>query len=79
MAKKTRARHAAFLKKGSFYWVQLRSTESGYPPLGWQPARFTGVDVSGNETWDFIGYASADGHHHVDVGRKGPKITGTPK
>lgn len=30
------------------------------------------------ETWDFIGYASADGHHHVDVMQVGAKIVQHP-
>lgn len=27
------------------------------------------------DTWDFLGYYSADGHHHVDVVEVGAEIT----
>lgn len=104
MAKKTRARHAALLKKGSYYWAVLRRVaevetcsacesnpqycfrdvcplrREGHEILpGWHPVLFTGADASGRNTWDYIGYASADGHCHIEVHRKGPKITGAPK
>lgn len=78
-AKKTRARHATLLKVGGFYWAQLRSAASGEPLPGWEPVRFTGADSSGRDTWDYIGHASVDGHHFVEVHRKGPKIAGAPK
>lgn len=76
-AKKSRVRRP--VQKGSYYWVQLRWVDTGDAIAAWQPARFTGIDFSNHKTWDFIGYASVDGHHFVEVHRVGPKVAGAPK
>lgn len=67
------------LKVGSFYWVRTvigAEREAMMPETDWQPARYTGRTLEGNhhDTWDFIGFMSADGHHHVDVMEVGEEI-----
>ena len=67
------------LRIGAFYWVRTvadAEREATMPQTEWQPARYTGQcgDASAAHTWDFIGRASADGHHFVDVMQVGPEI-----
>jgi len=62
------------LEQGKFYWVNVRPNSR--PDGEWQPARFTGVsgDSDAAATWDFIGFASANGHHFVEVVEIGGRI-----
>jgi hypothetical protein len=71
------------LRAGAFYWVRVvadSEREAMTPETEWQPARYTGQcgDASAAHTWDFIGRASADGHHFVDVMQVGPEIVREP-
>lgn len=66
------------LRQGAFYWVRIvagAEREAVIPDTSWQPARYTGRagDTVG-ETWDFLGYYSATGHHDVDVIQVGAEI-----
>lgn len=65
------------LRIGAFYWVNIiaNDTQEGLFSDSWQPARYTGRagDTVG-DTWDFLGYYSATGHHDVEVVKVGPEI-----
>ncbi len=65
------------LRQGAFYWVNIiaNDTQEGLFSDSWQPARYTGRagDTVG-DTWDFLGYYSATGHHDVEVVKVGPEI-----
>ena len=55
------------MKSGQFCWVLVEWTPRGEAiVVEWQPARFTGSGDDGL-TFDFIGFDSASGHHHVEV------------
>lgn len=66
------------LRTGAFYWIRTvadAEREAMMPETEWQPARYTGrAGDSVGDTWDFLGRASADGHHFVDVMEVGAEI-----
>lgn len=63
------------LRAQALYWVRVRRSIV-IDRSRWEPARFTGFsgDSDGPATWDFLGHASADGHHHIEVLEVGQEI-----
>jgi hypothetical protein len=55
------------IKIQHYYWVKTDTA-----PDHWQPARYTGRDFSGIDTWDLIGVDSAEGNRVAvtDVSRE---------
>lgn len=70
------------LTSGAFYWVRMVEGDERnniIPETSWQPARYTGrAGDSVGDTWDFLGYYSATGHHDVNVMEIGAEIIQQP-
>jgi hypothetical protein len=77
-------RIADSLRAGAFYWVKIQSLlgagTMGFFSDDWQPARYTGRSgTTVGETWDVIGFESANSHHFVEVIEIGREVRFEPE